>query len=116
MSKPDPSDPKSVAGERDKHIDHAQHTPSGETRREQIAVAVAGASTAVLLWLLWAGPAPQHKAEHTAVRQTAVFEPAMEKPAPKEPPKLAVMTDISVPPEAPVNSSINRRCTAVSRA
>ena len=107
MSQPDPSDTKPIAGERDKHIDHAQQSPSGEARRQQIAIAVAGASTALLLWLLWAGPNPQHKAEHKAVRQTAVFEPAMEKPAPKEPPRLATMTGIKPaaivepPPPAP---------------
>ena len=98
MSNPDPSDAAAIPGERDKHIDHTHHSPSGETRRRQAAIAVAGTSTAVLLWLLWAGPAPQHKAEHTVVRQTAVFEPAMEKPAPKEPPRLAVMTDIKPAP------------------
>jgi type IV secretion system protein VirB10 len=107
MSNPDPSDAAAIAGERDRHIDHKQHSSSGETRRRQAAIVVAGGSTAVLLWLLWAGPTPQHKVEHTAVRQTAVFEPAMEKPAPKELPRLAAMTDIKPaaviepPPPAP---------------
>ena len=98
--------PLSLASATNTSITHSQ-SPSGETRRRQAAIVVAGGSTAVLLWLLWAGPTPQHKVEHTAVRQTAVFEPAMEKPAPKELPRLAAMTDIKPaaviepPPPAP---------------
>ncbi len=107
MSNLEPTDAAAIPGERDKHIDQRGQLPSGETRRRHAAIAVAGGSTAVLLWLLWAGPAPQHRVEHTAVRQTAVFEPAIEKPAPKELPRLAVMTDIKPaaiiepPPPAP---------------
>ncbi len=107
MSNLEPTDATQIPGERDKHIDQRGQLPSGETRRRRAALAVGGGSTAVLLWLLWAGPTPQHKVEHTAVRQTAVFEPAMEKPAPKELPRLAAMTDIKPaaiiepPPPAP---------------
>lgn len=88
------SDPATIAGERDKHADAHAFSPAREARRRQAAIAVGGGATAVLLWLLWSGPAPQQKPEHVRVQQTAVFEPAIEKPAPKEPPRLAAMTDI----------------------
>ena len=89
---------ETVAGERDKHSDARATSPARETRRRTIAMAVGGGSTAVLLWLLWSGPAPQQKVEHARVQQTAVFEPAIEKPAPKELPRLAAMTGIKPAP------------------
>ena len=94
---------EAVAGERDKHSDARATSPARETRRRQVAIAIGGGATAVLLGLLWAGPAPQQKVEHARVQQTAVFEPAIEKPAPKELPRLAAMMDIKPAPivEAP---------------
>lgn len=89
---------ETIAGERDKHSDARASSPARETRRRNAAVAVGGGATVVLLWLLWSGPAPQQKAEYARVQQTAVFEPAIEKPAPKELPRLAAMMDIKPAP------------------
>ena len=89
---------EAIAGERDKHSDARATSPARETRRRTIAIAVGGGSAAVLLGLLWAGPAPQQKVEHARVQQTAVFEPAMEKPAPKELPRLVAMPGIKPAP------------------
>ena len=89
---------ETIAGERDKHSDTQTVSSSRETRRRNSAIALGGGATAVLLWLLWSGPAPQQKAEYARVQQTAVFEPAIEKPAPKELPRLAAMMDIKPAP------------------
>lgn len=98
MSNTDSGESPPIVGKRDKHADHAQHVSSSGTRRRMLALAVGGSCAAVLLYLLWASPEPQPKVDHSAVRQTAVFEPAIEKPAPKELPSLAVMTDLKPAP------------------
>ena len=121
------SDPASVAGERDKHADAQAISPARETRRRHSAIAVGGGATVVLLSLLWFGPSPQQKVEHAKVQQTAVFEPAIKKPAPKdvprELPRLAAMIDIKPaiaeapppPPDPMLEASRKAPVLAVSK-
>ena len=122
------TDPASVAGERDKHADAQAMSPTREARRRHGAIAIGGGATVVLLWLLWFGPSPQQKAEHVKVQQTAVFEPAIEKPVskvvPKELPRLAAMIDIKPaiaeappppPPDPMLDASRKAPVLAVSK-
>ena len=123
------SDPAAINGERDKHTDAQASSPAREARRRNGAMLVGGGATVVLLWMLWSGPSPQQKVDHSRVQQTAVFEPAMEKPAskvvPKELPRLAVMTEIKpaiveappppLPPDPMLDASRKAPVLAVSK-
>lgn len=98
---------ENIAGERGKHADARADTPNRQRRANAVAIAIGGSCTALLLGLLWFAPAPQKKAEHGSVRQTATFEPVIEKILPKEPPPPAAIietgaiTPVQAVPEPP---------------